>query len=106
MGFVLVYSQGINDGWNTGFVDPTRNYPNTNDVGFISALIDTMKIHHDIDLSRVYCCGFSLGGMMSFRLACELGYRFAAIASVAGLLYDKAYSWEPIRPIPVLQMNL
>ena len=43
MGFVLVYPQGIGNSWNTGIIDPSLSLSEANDVGFISALIDTMK---------------------------------------------------------------
>jgi len=42
---------------------------------------------------------------MSFVLACQLGHRLAAVASVAGSLYDPAEFWEPIKPMPVLQIH-
>ncbi len=105
LGFVIVYPQGIINSWNAGVIDPNYNFPVTDDVGFISALIDTMKTKWDIDLSRVYCCGFSLGGAMSFRMASELGHRLAAIASVSGSLFGLADTWHPIQPMPVLYMH-
>jgi len=105
LGYVIVYPQGIGESWNCGLIEPGEYFPDTDDVGFISALIDTMKIKWDIDLSRVYCCGYSLGGMMSFRMAGELGHRLAAIASVSGSLFGLADTWQPIQPMPVLHMN-
>lgn len=105
MGYVIVYPQGIGNSWNTGMVNPMRNFPNTDDVGFFSALVDTMKSLYDIDLSRVYCCGFSLGGMMSFRLIGDLGYRFAAVGAVSGTLFGLADTWNIVRPFPVLHMH-
>jgi len=105
LGYVIVYPQGIGNSWNAGMIHPDRYFPDTDDVGFISALIDTMKTKWDIDLSRVYCCGFSLGGIMSFRMAGECGHRLAAIASVSGPLCGLADTWQPIRPMPVLYMH-
>ena len=105
MGFVIVYPGGIGGSWNCGLIEPGEYFPNTDDVGFISALIDTMKTKWDIDLSRVYCCGFSLGGMMSYRMAGELGHRLGAIASVSGPLFGLADIWQPIQPMPVLYMH-
>ncbi len=105
MGYVIVYPRGESASWNAGVVDPRWNYFDTDDIGFISALIDTIKANWDIDLSRVYCCGFSLGGAMSFRMAGELGHRLAAVASVAGPLFDFADTWQPIQPMPVLYMH-
>ena len=105
LGYVIVYPEGIGKSWNSGLIEPGEYFPDTDDVGFISTLIDTIKTKWDIDLSRVYCCGFSLGGMMSFRLAGEIGHRLAAIASVSGSLFGLADTWHPIQPMPVLHMN-
>jgi len=105
MGFVIVYPQGIRESWNAGIINPTRWFPDTDDVGFISALVDTMKSHYNIDLGRVYCCGFSLGGHMSFRMAGECGHRFAATASIAGCLVGLADSWKHVFAMPVLKMH-
>jgi len=58
------------------------------DVGFISALIDTLHRRYNIDLSRVYATGLSSGGFMSYKLGCALSCRIAAIAPVAGLLVN------------------
>jgi len=88
-GFIVVYPDAIEPGFHTGLYLP--GWPpiqNSNDVGFISALLDTIEEKYDIDLHRVYSCGYSNGGMMTFKLACQLGYRFAAGASVAGVMLD------------------
>ncbi len=75
------------------------------DLGFIDALIDEMSQKYNIDLSRVYSTGFSMGGYMSYTLACNLGDRIAAIASVGGgMSDDQANSCSPTREIPVLQI--
>ncbi|MBN1893913.1 T9SS type A sorting domain-containing protein [bacterium] len=82
-GFLVVYPEAISPGWNCGI---SGSPPNVNDVGFLSALIDTLAQHYHIDSQRIYSCGFSLGGFMSYRLACELNDRIAAIADVAGTM--------------------
>jgi len=108
-GFIVVYAQAIGRSpcWNVGpnYIDSRRNFPDTDDVGFLSALIDTVHAHYNVDLERVYCCGHSTGGEMSFRMAGECGQRFAAVASVSGSLFDAAYKWQMIRPMSVLQMH-
>ena len=94
--FILVYPDGINNEWNiTG--------TGVDDVGFISALIDSMKKEHDVDLNRVYSTGMSMGGFMSYRLACQLSDRIAAIASVTGLL--ATFPCSPSRSVPVMQIH-
>ncbi|MCH7763397.1 MAG: hypothetical protein IIB95_06595, partial [Candidatus Marinimicrobia bacterium] len=105
-GFITVYPAAIDQSWNSGLIGIGYIDTTVNDVGFISALIDTLKVHYDIDLSRVYCCGYSLGAEMTYRLAIELGYRFAAVASVAGLINDVTGNLGgPIRPIPILHIH-
>jgi polyhydroxybutyrate depolymerase len=101
-GFIVVYPDGISNSWNVGFSGGST----ANDVGFLSALIDTLHAHYGIDLNRVYSTGFSNGGFMSYRLACELTGRIAAIASVAGTMTDEAWgSCQPSRNMPVMHIH-
>lgn len=55
-----------------------------NDVGFVSALLDTVIAKYSIDQNRIYATGFSNGGFMVQRLASDLTARFSAVASVSG----------------------
>ncbi len=100
-GFIVVYPDGVNGLWDIGiFALPT------NDVGFLTSLIDTIATRHSIDPNRVYSTGFSMGGFMSYRLACEASDRFAAIAPVSGLMADGLYgTCQPDRPVPVLHIH-
>jgi polyhydroxybutyrate depolymerase len=103
-GFIVVYAQAaINGLWNIGV---TWGPVNVDDVGFISALIDTLDAHYNIDMARIYCTGYSMGAAMTNRLAAELTHRLAAVAPIAGgNLGDFAFTWNPIRPIPMLHMH-
>lgn len=103
-GFVTVYPEAPYPGFNTGTVitDLTPFATTRNDVGFISALIDTMKVHYNIDLSRTYSCGYSGGGTMSLKLMGELSHRLAAVATVAGGINENLIpTFKPLRPFPV-----
>ncbi len=96
-GFIVVYPNGINRMWRVG---------STIDVGFISALIDTLDRHYSIDLERIYACGFSSGGFMSCKLACQLSHKITAIATVAGgIVEEDANNNEVHRPMPVLSIH-
>lgn len=91
--FIVVYPEALVDAfttstaWNSG-AGTFGIYPNEtiDDVGFINALIDTLSANHNIDQTRVYATGFSMGGFMTNRLACELNNRISAFASVAGTI--------------------
>ncbi len=109
-GFIVVYPDGIEKHWNDGRREKETGYrthkENIDDVGFISALIDTLIKKQNIDPKRVYVTGISNGAMMSYRLACELTNKIAAIAPVVGNLPQDIYSsCKPSRPISVLAIN-
>jgi polyhydroxybutyrate depolymerase len=103
-GFIIAYPVGISLTWNSGAVDG-RSLSKSDDVGFISALIDTLDARYNIDMARIYCTGFSNGAEMTHRLAAELGHRFAAVAPISGGLSDIAANWNPIGPLPILHTH-
>jgi polyhydroxybutyrate depolymerase len=100
--FIVVYPDGVSNSWNVGFAGGST----ANDVGFLSALIDTLHARYGIDLNRVYSTGFSNGGFMSYKLACELTDRIAAIAPVSGTMTDAALgTCQPSRNMPVMHIH-
>jgi len=100
--FVVVYPDGVDNSWNVGFAGGST----ADDVGFLSALIDTLFHYYNVDLNKVYSTGFSNGGFMSYRLACEAGNRIAAIAPVSGTMTDGAYNGcMPYRQVPVMHIH-
>ena len=102
--FVVCYPNGIGNSWNSGFQFPYNSSPD--DVGFVSKIIDTLSALYNIDLSRVYACGMSNGGFQSYRLACDLENRIAAIASVTGCISElTALNCVLSRKIPVLHIH-
>ncbi|MBI4846328.1 MAG: hypothetical protein HY810_07660 [Candidatus Omnitrophica bacterium] len=109
-GFVVAYPDGIEKHWNDGRNGKETGYrahkEDIDDVGFISALIDTLIKKLNIHPKRVYITGMSNGAIMSYRLACELTEKIAAIAPVAGNLPQNLYpSCSPSKPISVLAIN-
>jgi polyhydroxybutyrate depolymerase len=91
-GFVAVYPDGtgvLGDRvltWNSGNCCGYAMDKNVNDVGFIGALIAKLEQEFNIDSSRVFATGISNGGMMAYRLGCELSDKIAGIGPVAGAL--------------------
>ena len=102
----------IGAAWNSGvgaqiaiLSSPIYPNENINDVGFISALIDSLSAQYNIDPERIYATGFSMGGFMSNRLAVELNDKIAAIASVSGTLGDNVDRNNNPCPIPVMHIH-
>jgi polyhydroxybutyrate depolymerase len=103
-GFILVFPDGLNNSWNSGFQPPY--YGGTDDVSFLSVLIDSLQASYNIDPARVYSCGMSNGGFMSYRLACDLEDRIAAIASVTGSMTTlQLNNCQCTRPVPVFEIH-
>lgn len=103
-GFFVCYPDGLGmqQAWNVGWEFGSQ----ADDVGFISALIDTLAADYSIDTNRVYSCGMSNGGFMSYRLACELNDRIAAVASVTGSMVPSYLpDCDPGKPVPVLEIH-
>lgn len=76
------------------------------DVGFISALIDSLLSEYALDTMRIYATGYSNGAFMAHVLAAELSKRIAAVSMVAGGLMI-TYWWEFSldRPIPTIHFH-
>ena len=107
-GFILVHPDGTLDGsgtphWNVGGWTVGSQI---DDVGFTEAMIDEISAGYNINANRVYSCGMSNGGYMSFKLACELSDRIAAIASVTGSMTPQiSNACSPSHPTPILQLH-
>ena len=107
-GFIVVYPDAIEGHWNDGRNDPYSYSAqhNIDDVGFISALINHLEKKYCIDKKRVYVTGMSNGGMMAFRLACELSDKISAIATVAASMPENLYNnCTPTGSISVLMIH-
>jgi polyhydroxybutyrate depolymerase len=100
--FIVAYPDGLQASWGTGLPGAST----ADDMGFLEALATQLTVDYGIDSTRVYSCGFSAGGYMSHRLACESTRCFAAIASVSGTMMPTASAaCAPIHPTPVMQIH-
>ena len=79
-GFVAVYPDGIDGGWNDA-----RAADGADDVAFVRAMLDTLAGELRTDPDRVYAAGISNGAMFTHRLACDLpGERYRDTQLVVG----------------------
>lgn len=84
--FIAVYPRGTGmlPTWNSGNCCGAAFRDKVDDVGFLRALIGKLEHDYSVDPKRIFATGISNGGMMSYRLACELSDQIAAIAPVEG----------------------
>ncbi len=99
--FLAVYPRGTGrlPTWNAGACCGYAMEHRVDDVGFISALIGKLKQHYAVDPKRIFATGISNGGMMSYRLACEMAGTVAAVAPVEGA---QDLDCHPTNPVSVI----
>ncbi|MCF0203214.1 MAG: prolyl oligopeptidase family serine peptidase, partial [Bacteroidaceae bacterium] len=108
-GCIVVYPQGENQyfpifggstpGWNaTGEANE--------DLDFFKAVIEAVAKEYPIDRQRIYCCGFSNGGMMTYSNSTTAADIFAAFASISGFQLNE-FHHRPTgaRPVPFLHIH-
>lgn len=106
-GFIVVYPNGTGRfeyrllTWNAA--DNCCGYAHdeqVDDAEFLRELIGQLQEDYTIDPNRIYATGMSNGGMMSYKLACELSEMVAAVAPVAGAF--NIADCQPTHPVSVI----
>lgn len=102
-GFIAVFPAGAFTNTVTARSWNANLEEGVDDVQFVRDMIEDVASMVEVDRKRIYVSGFSGGGRMSSRLACELSDVLAAAAPVAGLQYPDDCKLK--RPIPVLAFH-
>ncbi len=92
--FVVVYPAGENNSWDISGMK---------DINFILAIIESMVTRYNIDRTRVYLSGFSMGGMLTYHAASNIADKIAAFAPVSCMLFNSIHNNS--RPIPIIQTH-
>lgn len=109
--FIVVFPDGVGPAlkedtlrtWNGGACCGGAVKQNVDDVMFLSMLIDTIEAQHPIDKARVFAAGHSNGGIMDYRLACELADKVVAIGLQSSSL--ELEQCHPSRPVSLLHIH-
>ena len=105
--FIVVGINGsIHEGyssWNAGNCCTNATTYEENDLLAVSTIIDYVNSKYAIDQTRVWAMGHSNGGMMSYRLACDLSDKISGVAIVGGALMDD--SCTPAKPVSLLHIH-
>lgn len=82
--FLVVYPEGVERSWNTGGASPgLATALGVDEPAFVRQMLADLGTVASIDPKRIYAAGMSQGGILSYRLACEMSDILAAIAPVA-----------------------
>ncbi|HZZ19997.1 MAG TPA: PHB depolymerase family esterase [Opitutaceae bacterium] len=105
--FIAAFPDGLGKHWNGGISDPdSLAAARSDDVAFVSAMIDQIGTEQRVDPRRVYATGSSNGAIFCYTLACRLSDRIAAIAPVSGLLGESLSGrYHPKHPVSLISFN-
>ena len=86
-GFILVSPEGGDypQQWNIVGVYAEDGI---DDVGAVSAMVDSVESGFCVDAGRVFATGISNGGQMAAQVGCYLPDKFAGVAPVAGIVFQ------------------
>ena len=106
--FALITPQGTVDARGSSFWNATDGCCNfhgsdVDDYGWLSGLV--AEARQMIEVDGVYAVGYSNGGFMAYRLACDGLDGLVAIASLAGSSFGDAARCEHAAPVSVLQIH-
>lgn len=110
-GYIMVYPDGVKKKgliklrtWNAGTCCGNASENNVNDVEFISLILDDLVKNYFSDSEKIFVVGMSNGGMMAYKLACEIPNKIRGIAVVSGtMVTNKIYN--NLIPVPILHIH-
>lgn len=110
-GFIAVYPDGIGnqpDGsgfqtWNGGYCCGPAATQSIDDITFIRNVVTDLRNSLPVNSSRVYALGHSNGGILSYRIACEMSDVVAAIGVQAGS--NVVTDCRPALPVSVFHLH-
>ena len=109
-GFIAVFPNGhsrlpsgLIGTWNAGTCCGASQKSGIDDVGFLKEVILRVERQANIDHDRVFVTGMSNGGLMAWRLACELSTMIRGIAPVEGT--DNTTTCHPSRAVAVIEFH-
>jgi polyhydroxybutyrate depolymerase len=105
-GFIVAFPNAVRRTWQSyDSADAALYLRGVDDVAFIAAVVDRIKQEYTIDPQRTYAAGFSNGGFMVQKIACERSDLFAGIAVVSASLTEKvAEACTPSSPVSVVMI--
>ena len=110
-GFIVAYPYGWGTGprhgiartWNGGSCCGPAMKQHVDDVTFIKLVIRQIESRYPVDPRRVFVAGHSNGGIMAYRLACQLSGTVAAIGVQSTSL--ELRPCQPTEPVSLLHIH-
>ncbi|MDE2362935.1 MAG: hypothetical protein KGM42_09670 [Hyphomicrobiales bacterium] len=100
-GVLLVAPDGLDGRWSAA----PQLSRGRDDIAFAREVVADVKKRFPVDPSLLVGTGFSAGGFMVWRIACEAGDLFSAYAPVAGAFLDPIPADCPTGPVSVRHIH-
>jgi polyhydroxybutyrate depolymerase len=104
-GYVVAYPDGYRRTWNAGDCCGAAHKDGVDDVAFTKALIADIEGVVAVDRTRIYAAGFSNGGAMAYRLACEMSDQISAVAAASTAMHMTPEQCRPAKPVSILHFH-
>ena len=106
-GFIVVYPNALKPGaWNVGNRENPSRGSTKDDIGFLRAMISDLKTKFNIDGEKIYATGLSDGGMMAYKVACEMSDVVSAVAPVAtNEMPSSVWPCNPTEPVSIMHFH-
>lgn len=79
--------------------------PGNDDSGYLRNVIDEVKLNLNVAANRVHVTGYSNGGYMAYRMACDHADEIASIAVIGGATWNDPNMCAPVSPLHVLHIH-
>lgn len=109
-GIATVHPLGLPDvfgvpHWNATTACCAWFAPGNDDSGYLRQLIEEVQLHANIAPSRVHITGYSNGGYMAYRMACDHSDVIASIAPIGAATWNDPTMCAPSTPVHVLHIH-
>jgi poly(3-hydroxybutyrate) depolymerase/surface polysaccharide O-acyltransferase-like enzyme len=98
---IVAYAVGFEQSWNAGTCCGAAAVQDIDDVSFLTALADRLAADPGVDPDRISLLGYSNGGKMAYRMACERPNAYTSVTVVLGI---PAIACSDGPSVPVLQI--
>jgi polyhydroxybutyrate depolymerase len=109
-GFLYAHPDGEKDAQGYQFWNATEaccdfGSPKIDDSAYLEQVIHDIQGQYTVDPKRIFFIGHSNGGFMSYRMACDHSDTVAAIAVLAGDMFNDPMECKAQNPVSVLHIH-
>jgi len=108
-GFLMVSPDGTRNADGSPFWNATDaccgSDASVDDSSYLAAVIERVQADYVVDAQRVFLIGYSNGGFMSYRMACDHAEVIAAIVSINAASFLDRAQCTPADPVSVVEIH-